>query len=120
MAFSILLNELVDYQRETPAPDAAGGVTMTFPTVLTDVEASIRSAGTSTILRYAQRNITISHKILVDLDMFTAVTGGVKPGDRLVQGSTTYVIKGWDEQDLVMSGQPLSCLLCEQLIPGVS
>jgi hypothetical protein len=115
--FTSLMDKSVSVQRETKGQDASGATTRaSFASVATAVQCAIQSASSRQVDDYARRNIRITNVIYSEYDFDANLSGGLKLGDQIVDGSTVYVVKTVDQdRNANLSPTPLYKITCERL-----
>lgn len=93
MSISSLLDRKLVLQRATISRDASGGITRTYAALLSNIPASVAPATAQISADYARRDMIVNHHLYTTIDLDSAVPNGVRLGDRLVDGSTYYMVK---------------------------
>src|SRR5580700_1328422 len=114
MSLSALLDQSLTLERQTVSADASGGTTRTFAAVLENVPCAASPARASVVADYARRDMVVDYHVYTTADLDTLVTGGVRLGDRLTDGTRYYLVKAVKKSanSLVMA-EPLYQLDCE-------
>jgi head-tail adaptor len=91
MSLLSMLRSKGTLQRSTSTKDASGGRTLAWSDVSgsTDVRCDIQPASGSTVFKYAQMHIVVTHQILVAGDI------GARADDRFTSGTRHFRIIGW-------------------------
>ena len=114
-----LLDQLLTIQRQQITPDASGGATRTFTTLLTNVPCAVSPASAAVVADYARRDIVVNYSIFTTTDLDTALSGGARLGDRFTDGVVDYLVKSvLKSANAAVSNVPLYQLDCERRIGG--
>jgi hypothetical protein len=90
---SSLLDQRLSLQRQTITPDASGGSTRAFNTLLNNVACAVAPASASIAADYARRDMVVDSQVYTTADLDSLVSGGVQLGDRFTDGSANYLVK---------------------------
>jgi hypothetical protein len=94
MSISILLDQSLTIQRQTITPDASGGSTRTFTALLTNVACAVSPASAAVAADYARRDMIVDSHVYTTADLDSLLTGGLRLGDRITDGTIYYLVKG--------------------------
>lgn len=109
-----LIDTSLAYQDQSTAPDGTGGTTQSWAKVV-DFPCAIQPASSNTITLYAKRQITVTTAIYTTTDLNNIVPRGINSGDRVTDGSTFWIIKGFQrQQNSILSPEPIYRIDCEQ------
>lgn len=91
MSLISMLRSTITLQRHTTTKSAAGQPikTWTADGSYTDVACDVQPASSSVMLRYMQRQLTVTHSVFLATDI------AAKPDDRLAFGSRYFLIRGY-------------------------
>lgn len=93
MSISSLLDRKLILQRATISRDSSGGIVRTYAAILSNIPASITPAAAQISADYARRDMIVNHHLYTTLDLDSAVTNGVRLGDRFADGTVYYLVK---------------------------
>lgn len=93
MSISALLDQSLTLQRPTVTSDASGGSVRAFNAILNNIPCAVSPASAAIAADYARRDMVVNYRIYTNLDLDSAVSGGVQLGDRLTDGSHYYLVK---------------------------
>jgi hypothetical protein len=94
MSISTLLDQRLSIQRQQLTADASGGSVRSFTTLLANIPCAVSPARSAVKADYARRDIVVDHHIFTTTDLDTALSGGIRLGDRLTDGTIYYLVKG--------------------------
>ena len=90
---SSLLDQRLSLQRQQITPDASGGSSRTFTTLLANVACAVSPASASIAADYARRDMVVDSHIYTTADLDSLIAGGVRLGDRFTDGTNFYLVK---------------------------
>lgn len=93
MSVALLLDRRLTLQRATAAPDASGGSTRTFANLI-GLPCSVQAVSSKVAADYARRDLVVDHHVFTNVDLDSAISGGVRLGDRLTDGIAVYLVQG--------------------------
>ena len=93
MSLTALLDRSLNLERQAVAADASGGSVRSFSVLLPNVPCSIMPASASVKSDYARLDMLVDYHVYTTIDLDTLIPGGVKLGDRFVDGAVYYLIK---------------------------
>jgi hypothetical protein len=114
MSISSLLDQSLTLQRQTISRDGSGAAVRTYATLLANVPCAISPAGASVVADYARRDVIVTYTIYTTADLDTLVSGGARLGDRLTDGTKSYLVKAVKKSaNALVSSEPLYQIDCE-------
>lgn len=94
--------------------DSGGGVTLTYTAAQSGLKCSINTAGSSTVLQYAQSQIRVTHTVAVlSSSITTAITRGMKLTE---SGGLSFEVRGIRSGRAYGNVPAFTYLDCEQLL----
>lgn len=110
-----LIDTSLAYQQFSAAPDGTGGTTQSWVTVVSNFPCAIQPSSSNTVIAYAKRQITVDTAIYTTTDLDNIVTNGINSGDKLTDGSSFWIVKGFQrQQNSILSPEPIYRIDCEQ------
>ena len=117
MSLTALLDQTLTIERQSVTLDASGGSTRSFSAVLSNVPCAVAPASASVVADYARRDMVVDYHVYTTTDLDSAVSGGVKLGDRLTNGSLYYLVKAVKKSaNAQITGELLYQLDCERRV----
>ena len=93
MSISALLDQRLTIQRQQVTSDASGGSIRTYAALASGVPFSISPASPVISTDYARRDMIVDHRAYTTADLDTILSGGLRLGDRLTDGTNFYLVK---------------------------
>ncbi|HEX4794946.1 MAG TPA: hypothetical protein VH370_14190 [Humisphaera sp.] len=93
MSLNSLLDQSLSLQRPAFTTDASGGSSRSFSTLLANIPCAVSPARAAIVADYARRDMIVDHHVYTTADLDKLISGGVRLGDRLTDGSVFYLIK---------------------------
>jgi hypothetical protein len=93
MSLSTLLDTRLTIQRQQITPDGSGGSVRSFAALLNNVSCAISPASTAVVADYARLDMRVDYRVYFTLDLDAAISGGLRLGDRLTDGTVFYLVK---------------------------
>lgn len=116
MSLGALLDQVLTIERPAVAADSSGGTTRTFAAVLTGVACAVSPATAAVVADYARRDMRVDYSIFTTVDLDAVVSGGIRLGDRLTDGSVRYLLKSVKKSaNKLVTAEVLYQLDCELL-----
>lgn len=117
MSLTALLDKSLTIERQTVTADASGGSVRSFATLLSNIPCALMPATASVKADYARLDMIVDYHIYTTADLDTLTPGGVKLGDRFVDGSVYYLIKAVKKSaNAQITDEVLYELDCERVI----
>jgi hypothetical protein len=117
MSLTALLDQSLSLERQTVTLDSSGGSMRTFAQIASAIPCMIEPASASVIAAYARLDMVVNYTVYTTMDLDTLISGGVKLGDRLTDGSVYYVVKAVKKSaNAVITTEVLYQLDCERRI----
>ena len=114
MSLTALLDQSLSIERQTVTLDASGGSVRTFAQIASAIPCMIQPASARVIADYARLEMVVNYSVYTTADLDTLVSGGVRLGDRLTDGTAYYVIKAVKKSaNAVITTEVLYQLDCE-------
>ncbi len=92
MSLASLCNMTVDIERKTTTASESGGHVEAFAVVYDDLAATIQPASGRLMAEFERRSMQISHI------MYTPTSISLLAGDRVVHGSSKYIVTWFADQ----------------------
>lgn len=114
MSLASLLDRSLTLERPSVAADGSGGALRSFSAVVIAIPCAISPARASVVTDYARRDMVVDYHVYTTADLDT-LAGGVRLGDRFVDGSTYYLVKGAKKSaNAVITAEVLYQIDCER------
>jgi uncharacterized protein YabN with tetrapyrrole methylase and pyrophosphatase domain len=89
----------------------------TFSPVLLNMPCAASPASAAVQADYARRDLIVNYHVYTSSDLDTLIPGGVKLGDRLVDGADIYLVRAvLKSANAAVSAAPLYQIDCERRI----
>jgi hypothetical protein len=93
MSLTSLLDQSLALERQTVSADGSGGSVRTFAQIAGAIPCMTEPAGARVVADYARLDMLVDYHVYTTANLDTLVSGGVRLGDRLGNGSVYYLIK---------------------------
>jgi hypothetical protein len=117
MSITTLLDQRLSFQRQQISPDASGGSSRAFATLLSGVPCSISPASASIAADYARRDMVVDSHVYTTADLDSLLAGGARLGDRFTDGTNFYLVKAvLKSANAAVSSEVLYQVDCERRV----
>ena len=117
MSLTSLLDRKLTLERQSVMPDASGGSSRTFAAIAIGVPCAVSPAAASVVADYARRDMIVNYQLYTTADLDTLASGGVGLGDRFVDASVYYLVKGVKKSaNAVITPEVLYEIACERRV----
>lgn len=113
MSLDALLTHTAVPQRKSVTAGIVGGQVPSWSNITTAVACRRQDAKSETKRRYAVDNILVTHTIITEYS-------GIQVGDRFVDGSTYWIVKGIQRRSEIGSMDTFYVYDCEQVLMRTS